>query len=213
MPINVSNDICGCFAPIYPMKPHYDPTLHHRRSIRLKGYDYSQPGAYFVTLVTYQRKCLLGEITDSAIHLSREGNIVGCVWSEIPNHFPYTTLGDFIIMPNHLHGIIAIQGNEASTQCKGEASASKSGSPPNDFVSGCFAPTGTVPGSLSAIIQNFKSVSTRRVNLIRQVRGLPIWQRNFYEHIIRDEGEYQRIAAYIRDNPSRWNDDQEIRPR
>jgi len=134
------------------MKPKYDPHIHHRRSIRLKGYDYSQSGFYFVTLVAYQRQCLFGEITDGLMHLSNEGELVRRVWSELPRHFPKISMRKFVIMPNHLHGIIVIQA--------GEASAGTNPSIPHTQEGGCFAPTGTIPGSLAAIVQNFKSVST-----------------------------------------------------
>jgi REP element-mobilizing transposase RayT len=191
------------------MKPSYDPHIHHRRSIRLKGYDYSQSGFYFVTLVTYQRQCLFGEITGDLMHLSNEGELVGRVWLELPRHFPHISMGEFVIMPNHLHGIIIIQDGESSAQRQGEASTDTNPSIPHTQEGACFDPTGTAPGSLAAIIQNFKSVSTRKINQARCIRGLPVWQRNYYEHIVRDEAEFQRIATYILNNPLMWNEDQE----
>jgi REP element-mobilizing transposase RayT len=88
----------------------FDPDVHRRRSIRLKGYDYSQPGAYFVTICTFQRECTLGEIVEGKMVLSREGEVVEAVWKGIPSHFPNVELDEFILMPNHLHGIIIILG-------------------------------------------------------------------------------------------------------
>jgi len=89
----------------------FDPQIHHRRSIRLKGYDYSQFGAYFVTIVVWQREALFGEIVNGEMMLNRYGQIVMNAWSDLPKHYPHTELGAFIIMPNHVHGIILLNDN------------------------------------------------------------------------------------------------------
>ena len=147
----------------------YDPQVHHRRSIRLPGYDYSQPGAYFVTICTHNRDLLLQiESVQEAVRL---------IWEAIAQRFRAVTLDGFIVMPNHVHGIIIL----------------------GDTTSG--APT------LGAIIRAFKSISAIQSNRILNRSGLPFWQRNYYEHVIRDEDELNIIRQYICDNPRNWLDD------
>ncbi len=178
----------------------YDPDRHHRQSIRLRGYDYTQAGAYFVTIVVRDRECLLGEIVAGEMRLSEYGRIIAAEWQKIPARFPDVTTDASMVMPNHLHGVIVING-------RGEASAAKQ-MRRHDIAGGGFAPTlramGTLPGSLGAIMQNFKSTSTRQVNILRQTPGRPLWQRNYFERIIRDERELNRIREYISNNPLRW---------
>jgi REP element-mobilizing transposase RayT len=187
------------------MKPHYDPTLHHRRSIRLKGYDYSQPGAYFVTLVVHQRQCLFGEILVGVMRLNRYGEIVRQAWLDLPRHYPHALLDVFICMPNHVHGIVVLRddGRGGSAQGKislpSEVPAGETSLPDNAQT----RPYGATRHGLPEIIRALKSFSGRRINQLRNTTGTPLWQRNYFEHIIRDEDEFQRIAAYIRDNPAR----------
>jgi putative transposase len=186
----------------------YDPDRHHRQSIRLRGYDYTQAGAYFVTIVVRDRECLLGDIIGDEMRLNDYGRVVAAEWQKLPVRFPHVTTDASIVMPNHLHGIIVIGGR------RGEASAAgQTGQ--HDMPGGGFAPTprgdasprrpsGTIPGSLGAIVQNFKSTSTRQVNALRRTSGLPLWQRNYFERIIRDERELNRIREYIINNPLKW---------
>ncbi len=179
---------------------NYDPEKHHttgvlrsRRSIRLKGYDYAQAGAYFVTLCTQHRECLLGQIVDGTMQLSPLGNIVYECWHRMPEYFSGVELDEFVVMPNHIHGVIIIVGAKHS---QNYANASPLPEP--------HQPHGTESGSLGAIIQNYKSVSTRKINQLRGDKGLVIWQRNYYEHIVRDEDELNRVRGYITANPSQW---------
>ena len=123
--------------------------------------------------------------------LSHAGDIVQRCWLNLPSLFTRVELDAFAVMPNHLHGLIILR--------RGEASDDSDASP---------LPNGTQPGSLGAIIQNFKSVSTRRVNQRNQVSRIPLWQRNYYEHIVRNEEELKAIHEYIVSNPSRWNEDE-----
>jgi REP element-mobilizing transposase RayT len=200
---------------------NYDPNLHNRNSIRLQGYDYSQPGAYFITINTHNKIHQFGWIMNGYMKFSEIGKIVQEQWLEIPLHFKKVLLDDFIIMPNHMHAIVVIEDGNKSQRCKGEAlgfSESKTtmGNPLTTLgnETGILSPNaspnqhpiGTTPGSLSAIIQNFKSVTTRKINKELETPGAMLWQRNFYEHIIRDEEDYDRIVEYIRDNPNRWED-------
>ena len=184
----------------------YDPNRHHRQSIRLRGYDYTQTGAYFVTIVIQNREHLLGEIVNRVMRLNDYGRMVLEEWNKLPTRFPHVTLDASAIMPNHLHGIIMIGDHR-----KGEASAGRTALPgqgrPADASS--LHPIGTTPGSLGAIIQNFKSTSSRRVNALRDTPGAKLWQRNYYERIIRHDRELNAIRQYIIDNPMNWESDHE----
>ena len=199
----------------------YNPNIHHRRSIRLKGYDYTQQGAYFVTICTHQRNCLFGEIVDGEMKLNTNGEIARGSWLSIPRHFQNVELDEFVIMPNHLHGIILIVNNSEVefSEVEGEALAISNDQNQQNLSRQCFAPTvntgetikinGTKPQSLAAIIQNYKSVSTRQINRINKAQGSVIWQRNYYEHIIRDEEALNNIRQYIFNNPINWVEDKE----
>jgi len=191
----------------------FDPQKHHRRSIRLKGYDYSQAGAYFVTMVTWQREMLFGEIVDGVMTLNRYSVIVRDAWFDLKNHYRHVELGEFVIMPNHVHGIIVLTDD-------GRGGSSTSG--------GMNLPDITSAGmdnlpihqtrpyvkpkprhGLPEIIRAFKSFSAKRINRLRRTDGIPVWQRNYYEHIIRNEREMDNITKYIETNPLRWDDDDE----
>jgi REP element-mobilizing transposase RayT len=168
-----------------------DPEWHQRRSLRAKWLDYSS-GQYFVTICTYDRACLLGHVVSGAVSLGDAGRIVNQHWRETPEIRPYVTLDAFVIMPNHLHGIIIVSPHETGV----------------GISTTTTGPRGTRPGSLGAVIQQFKGVTTRRINMLRGVSGTPVWQRNYYEHVIRDADDLARIRAYIAANPSRWEADQ-----
>lgn len=204
----------------------FDPSIHHRRSIRLKDYDYSQSGVYFITLVAQDRANLFGEITDGVMCLNRVGEVIRSTWLRLVDLFPIRH-DEWVIMPNHLHAIMWIL--DLST---GEASASRDFLDPWRSLADASPQRqaiGTRSGSLGAIIQNFKSISTRKINQNRSETfannyhavllpskadaspkgGIRIWQRNYYEHIIRDQPELDRIRQYITDNPHQWEEDQE----
>jgi REP-associated tyrosine transposase len=186
----------------------YDPRLQHRKSIRLKGYDYRSAGAYFITLCAFQRECLFGVIKQSEMCLNPNGEIVRSCWEQLPHYFPLVSLVAFCVMPNHLHGVIVLADNRL-----GEASASLEsilfGKSTADASPLRGRPMGTMPGSLGAILQNFKSVTTRRINQTRGITGKPVWQRSYYEHVIRSQAEMNRISEYILANPARWSEDEE----
>ena len=189
----------------------------NRRSIRLKGYDYSNPGAYFVTICTRDRLPLLGIVNNAEIMLAPLGHIVESLWNLIPQRFKGVDLDVFVVMPNHIHGVIVLSGEGRGEALAGSvfrlnheetANASplyplRTDNPPSIRRN----PRGTQRGSLGAIIQNFKSVSTRKVNQLRGTPGTSLWQRNYYEHIIRNMNELDRIRHYIVDNPLRWECD------
>ena len=204
----------------------FNPDIHHRRSIRLREYDYRSAGAYFVTICSFQRECLFGEVVDGQMSLNGLGLAVEACWRAISNHFPDVQLDEFVIMPNHFHAILNITNSE-SEEAKGAAIVgAKQGVSASPGFDNCgnndgdcnkgeageaFASPlrdGTVPGSLGAIIQNFKSVSTRKINKMRDNPGCPVWQRNYYEHVIRNEADLDNIRQYIANNPLKWDLDE-----
>ena len=163
----------------------FDPKIHHRRSIRLPGYDYAQAGAYYVTIVVHGRECILGEIVNGEMRLNQFGQIVQRAWFDLPKHYPHIQLGSFCIMPNHVHTVIIIVPGPTDQSAPTERHA------------------------LSEIVRAFKSFSARRINEIRKTPGIPVWQRNYYEHIIRNDEEHNRIHLYIEANSANWKDDNE----
>ncbi|MHC1782128.1 MAG: transposase [Anaerolineaceae bacterium] len=159
----------------------YNPEIHRRRSIRLPGYDYSQSGAYFVTVCTHDRMNLFGKIVGAGskpapvvMRINEYGKIVNDTWRDLVNHIAFIQLGEFIIMPNHVHWIIWIM----EQQCR-------AGLEP--------APTGKRT-PLPEIVRQFKTFSARRINKIRGTSEQPVWQRNYCEHVVCDEEDYRRIA-------------------
>ena len=205
----------------------FDPRKHHRRSIRLKDYDYASEGAYYVTMVTYERECLFGKIIDNEMYLSTYGAIVQKWWKGIPVHFPNVDIGAFIVMPNHIHGIIFItEGHrgEVVSPCNNPNQNNQQIISNNDgpYQTEEFMETGqdaknlggkTPPlrnPTLGQIVAYLKYQSTKDMNKIEDVQTITkFWQRNYYEHIIRNEKELKQKTDYILDNPSRWDDDEE----
>jgi REP element-mobilizing transposase RayT len=192
--------------------PKFDPQKHHRRSIRLKGYDYSQAGGYYVTIVTWHRECLFGEVVNKEMILNKVGKIVEWEWLELPKRFSYIELGAYMVMPNHFHGILFIHETVGATR-QGQIN-SQTGSEPlqtNTSVGmdGSPLPRGPKPASLGAILAQFKSRATKRIWKIPEFKETPIWQRNYYEHVIRDETDLQNKTDYIEANPLLWDEDDE----
>jgi len=184
----------------------FDPQKHHRRSIRLPGYDYSEAGAYYVTIVTYHRDCLFGEIVNDEMILNDLGKIADECWRSIPEHFPLVELGAYVIMPNHVHGIIVIR-NDESAPMGGTVDDGRRGAAllrPYDDNSNPHK-INVKPGSLGAIMRSYKSAVSYRINKEHNATG--IWQRNYYEHIIRDDKDLQNKTDYIEANPSLWDED------
>ena len=186
----------------------YNPEIYHRRSIRLKGYDYSQPGAYFVTVCAWNKECLFGEIKGGEMLLNECGEIIMKCWNAIPSHFVNVGCDEFVVMPNHIHGVIFINN------CRGEVSSPFSEVVLHNSKSKTALQNGgeTPPLrkiTLGQIVAYFKYQSAKRINDIRNTQGTPVWQRNYYEHIIRDEKELQAIREYIRYNPLKWDEDEE----
>jgi putative transposase len=178
------------------MPINYDPDKHARRSIRLRGYDYTHRGAYAVTLCIYQRECILGVVASGKAISNELGRLVKACWEEIPVHFPNTDLDMFVVMPNHVHGIIVLRDSLNTGMKQGTTPHAESFGRP-------------VSGSLPTIVRSFKSATTRRVNETRNTPNMPVWQRNYYEHIIRNEDALHRMREYIALNPLHWHEDAE----
>jgi REP element-mobilizing transposase RayT len=168
--------------------PPYDPAAYHRRTIRLPGYDYASAATYFITLCTRKRQCVFGDVIDSAILLSPVGQVVFDCWNWLPDQYPYVEMGPFVVMPNHLHGIITLTVDEGGSRT---------------------APTeAPQPGKpIGGLIGAFKTVSTKRVNEMLGTPGELLWQRNYWEHIVRNDKSMSRICDYIENNPVTWESD------
>jgi len=182
----------------------YDLYKHHRRSIRLKGYDYSKPGAYFITLCINKRLCLFGEIIDGKMILNDAGEMVSEIWQEIPKYYPGIKIDEQIVMPNHFHGIIILKNENVEAIHRDRPIT-------NGQAQG---PAPTENSSLSNVVGRFKSFTTYKyIEGIKQNNWEPfykkLWQRNYYERIIRNENELNRFRKYIIENPSKWDLDKE----
>jgi putative transposase len=155
----------------------FDPEKHHRKSTRFKNFDYSSSGVYFLTVCAFQRECIFGGIINSEMILSSAGERTLEIWEELPSRFPMVELDSFVIMPNHVHGVICLT-NPASV-------------------------------TISTVLRAFKSLSARAINQELGRAERPAWQKRFWDRIIRDEAELERIRTYIVNNPQSWLDDQE----
>lgn len=170
-----------------------DAQKKSRRSIRLKNFDYSNPGAYFITICAHNHECLFGKVIsengNSTVCLSDYGKIVNDEWLKSGEIRGEITLDEYVLMPNHFHGIIFLG--------KGDQPV---------------APTmfGPRPGSVGALIAGFKSSVTTKINTLRNTPGVPVWQRNYYERVIRNEIELNSIREYIKYNPLNWETDEEF---
>jgi REP element-mobilizing transposase RayT len=227
----------------------YMNITHQRRSLRLKEYDYSSGGAYFITICTKDRKCLFGEIKDNQMVLNEFGEIAKHFWLEMPHHFPNVELDEFVLMPNHIHGIIIIHDQDARMS-NNPAGKNENSPKTNDGknietnnnsneindkkIVGAIhelplqmsmnelspqSPNNELPTHdnkiqrrkmiVPKIVGFFKMNTAKKINQILNTMGQPVWQRNYYEHIIRNEKSLHQIRQYITNNPSQWNLDTE----
>ena len=205
----------------------YDPLRHHRRSIRLRGYDYSAEGTYAVTICTRNRDCTLGEVANGEMTPSEVGRIVDECWLAVPNDLPDVTLDEYQIMPNHVHGIVVIWDNHAKDlvgngdsrmdlMCNGHSVRDLINQiPPGDqiplgLVDAKFSgridwPSMTNPKqTLGKIIRHFKAKATKKIH--DAAFSNFGWQGRFHDHIIRDEDDLERVREYIRNNPLCWSE-------
>ncbi len=241
----------------------YNSDIHHRHSIRLREYDYSQAGAYFVTICTQNRECLLGEIVEGEMRLNAAGNVAADSWAWLADQYDYVELDHWVVMPNHIHGIIVITDDRRGeiyhirrggsrddrrgeiyhirrggsrtaptteqsdigsrtapttkptipTTAQSDIGGQPAPTTEQSDIGGQPAPTkeqsdiGSQPAPtkpLGRLIGAFKTVSTRRINEQHAMPGAKFWQRNYYEHIIRNEADLDRIREYIENNSLRW---------
>jgi len=173
----------------------YNPDIHHRRSVRLKGYDYSRANAYFITICSWNRECLFGCVENGAMALTEYGKILENEWLQTHQLRPNVELDVFVVMPNHFHAIIQINDIREGV------------SYPQEGVYQ-YAPTmRSTSQTVGAIVRGFKSAVTKQVNICRNSPNAMVWQRNYYEHIVRGDYELNTIREYIQNNPSSWIQD------
>ena len=172
----------------------YNPEIHHRRSIRLKEFDYSSAGAYYITLCSFNRENIFGELENGRVFLNEYGEIAREEWGKTAEIRRGIELDEFVIMPNHMHGILWIEGRGTKHRAP---TIEQFGKPTSN----------TIP----TIIRGFKSSVTKRINTKRADFNLPlmtVWQRNYFEHVIRDERDLFNVRQYIQNNPKNWEEDE-----
>jgi REP-associated tyrosine transposase len=173
-----------------------------RKSPRLQGYDYSQSGAYFVTICTYQRQLFFGDVIEDEMRLTALGELAAWHWQDLPNHFSHIDLDSFVVMPNHVHGIVLITDDMDVVPTK----------PPNinvgtqSIVSDAIQSPPAKRPVLGTIIGTYKAAVTRKANRQLSFEGR-IWQGRFYDHIIRNETSLNKIRQYVIYNPAKWDED------
>ncbi len=180
--------------------------INHRHSLRLRGYDYAQAGAYFVTICTHNRHLLFGEIIKDRMRLNGWGMLVKDEWARIQQLRQNVELDAFVIMPNHVHGIICIMTEDVAPASSTPDVGARRAVPLRLVRIERFGKP--VSGSLPTIVRAFKSASTRMINLQRGTPGNAVWQRNFHEHIVRNDRELEEIREYIVNNPGQWAEDE-----
>ena len=189
---------------------HFSPT-RRRPTLRLKGYDYAQPGAYFITVCTAARACLLGRIVDGQTILSDIGRMVHCVWTKLSERCPGVAIDVCVIMPNHLHGIVTLTGNGVHHPTAATGSVWEPTPTRDKAYDGGQSRQITLP----EVVRRFKTLTTRECQDLllnpsnHQMERIRLWQRNYYEHVIRDEYALERVRQYIADNPLKWDLDEE----
>jgi REP element-mobilizing transposase RayT len=203
----------------------YDPDKHHRRSVRLQQFDYASNGAYFVTVVTQGRQRFFGDIGDGIMAPNDAGRMVAYWWDKIPEKFSHVEIDEFVVMPNHFHAVLTIDATGRPNEC-----GRPHGVAPTDYSNCRGAPMCTPsnasdpsmrpekkfdPNGLSGIVGWFKTMTTNAYITGIHEQGWPpfekrFWQRNYHEHIIRDEGDLFAIRQYIAANPAKWAEDKEF---
>ena len=186
----------------------YNPEIHKRKSIRLKGYDYSKEGLYFITICMQDRKCLFGKIENNIMILNDAGQMVEREWLALPNRFPQIILHEYIVMPNHFHSIFEIVG--APLVGALDPTGQQIGQPQG--IAPTVAPTINPTKTVGDIIGAFKSIITDEyIKGVKKLNWEPfnkkLLQRDYWEHIIRNQKGYDRISNYIINNPKNWKDD------
>jgi len=218
----------------------FNPDIHHRRSIRLQAYDYSGGGVYFITICVHGRECLFGIITNGLVQLNNAGESVKAIWNDLPQRFPTANLDDYVIMPNHFHGIINfVDGVGAIHELPkdvspniqtgataelsidlADATVVKANNRENTINERAIRELPLRPDPpavdgprrnmlLPKVMGYFKMNTAKKINLIRNTPGIPVWQRNYYERVIRNQEELELARNYILKNPVKWEMDKE----
>jgi putative transposase len=188
---------------------------HNRQSIRLKGYDYTRPGSYFITICTQNREHVFGEIINGRMYLNPFGNVADQCWQDIPVHYPHVVVDEYVVMPNHVHGIISIVAGDDGIRRYGNRVVDETvpGGRNHDMDTTVGAnnysplppqPRGT-SNTIGSIVRGFKIGVTKWAHQNTDIHT--VWQRNYYDHIIRDEWALHRIRQYIKNNPMKWKSD------
>jgi len=176
----------------------YNPDIHHRRSIRLRDYDFSAAGAYFMTICAWNRDCLFGDIVNGEMVLNDLGRLVFAEWNRTPEIRKEIELDVAVVMPNHFHGIICIVDDGTNVGATGRS----------PLTTPAAVTSGPRPRSLGAFVGGFKAATTKQINIIRNNPGCPVWQRNYYERVIRNDNELARAREYIMNNTLHWDNDE-----
>ena len=195
------------------MTKKYNPDIHHRRSIRLTGHDYSQSGLYFITLCTIDRTCMFGNVVEGKMQLNDIGQLVEQEWLNTINiRHDDVRLHNYIVMPNHFHAIIEIRRGESHSPQSHSSQSHLSQSDSPSITNECNINENDLPQRMKspskmvgAIVRGFKGAVSRQL-------GYSIWQRNYYEHIIRTDASYRHISNYIENNPTKWQSDKLYSP-
>ena len=181
------------------------------RPRRLGAYDYAQDGAYSVTISTKRQARLFGTVTDGRMTLNAAGRAVEEVWHGLPSHYPHVELDVFVVMPDHVHGIVVFVGQELELGVGSElALTAGRKSVRSRAEEAGYKPAGTKLEAprrhgLSEVVRGFKTYSGRRVNELRGTPGMAVWRRGYYEHVVRNEEDMNRIRQYFLENPLRWS--------
>jgi putative transposase len=194
--------------PLLEKMVNYIPEKYHRRSLRLPGYDYSREGVYFITIGTWQKECLFGIIADGQMTMNQRGQLVQEEWIRTAAIRGEIELDVFQVMPNHFHALVFIVGAHRDAPKNVGADSRLPVYAKHDRAHS-RVPLQRAPRSLGSLVAGFKSAVTRRINESRGYPGQPVWQRNYYEHVIRNEDSLNRIREYIVNNPLRWHLDRE----
>lgn len=188
------------------MRQAYDPARPRRRSIRLPLYDYAAPGWYFVTLCAQHRACLFGEVAGETVRLSTAGRIVQAAWDDLPSHYPRVVLDAFVVMPNHLHGIVGITEGEAdpdsATRPDGVGAIHELPLLARDKTPRHIQRRRML---LPMVVGRLKTTTAKEINRLCGTPGEKVWQRNYWERVLRDERELTLARDYIVTNPLRWH--------
>ena len=178
-----------------------------RRLTRLPEYDYSSAGGYYVTICTHERECLFGEIVDGDLVANESGNIIDAWIQKLPQRYPGVELDEYVIMPNHVHFVVIIHEQETDLRPVGAIHELPLRTDSKDRVGMRRRML------LPKLVGFFKTNSAKDINRLHQTSGQPVWQRNYYEHVVRNDADLNRIREYIYNNPDNWQADEEYRQR